>query len=153
MPDNLHNVMHTTFSVVLFFFFNFSSSLQLLFRHLCHAQLFVTPSTVACQALLSSTISQSLLKVMSIESAMLSNHLIRCHPFSFFFNFSQYQGLFQQVGSSHLVAKVLEIQFHQQSFQWCCSKSIMFLFFEKMKWVVRIFYLVILFWHRKRKML
>ena len=41
--------------------------------------LFATPWTVACQAPLSSIISQSLLKVMPIESVMLSNHLILCH--------------------------------------------------------------------------
>jgi len=41
----------------------------------------VTPWTVACQAPLSSTISMSLLKLMSIESVMSSNHLILCHPF------------------------------------------------------------------------
>ena len=35
---------------------------------------------LACQAPLSTTISQSLLKVMSIESAMQSDHLILCHP-------------------------------------------------------------------------
>ena len=38
------------------------------------------PWTATCQALLSSTISQSLLKFMSVESVMLSNHLILCHP-------------------------------------------------------------------------
>ena len=36
----------------------------------------------ACQASLSSTISQSLLKLISIESMMPSNHLIFCHPLS-----------------------------------------------------------------------
>ena len=36
--------------------------------------------TTACQAPLSSTISQSLLKLMSIESVMLSNHCILCCP-------------------------------------------------------------------------
>ena len=41
----------------------------------------VTPWTVARQAPLSSTISQHSLKFMSIESMMLSNHLIICHPF------------------------------------------------------------------------
>ena len=40
----------------------------------------MTPWTAACQAPLSSTISQSLLKFVSIESVMLSNHLILCHP-------------------------------------------------------------------------
>ena len=43
-------------------------------------QLFVTSWTVACQASLSFTISWSLLKLMSIESVMSSNHLILCHP-------------------------------------------------------------------------
>ena len=37
----------------------------------------------ACQAFLSFTISQSLLKLMSIESVMLSSHLILCHPLLF----------------------------------------------------------------------
>ena len=36
--------------------------------------------TAACHASLSFTISQGLLKLMSIESMMLSNHLILCHP-------------------------------------------------------------------------
>ena len=39
-----------------------------------------TPWTAACQASLSTTISQSLLKLMRIESVMPSNHLIFCHP-------------------------------------------------------------------------
>ena len=39
-----------------------------------------TPWTVACQASLSITNSWSLLKLMSIESVMPSNHLILCHP-------------------------------------------------------------------------
>ena len=40
----------------------------------------MTPRTAACQASLPSTISWSLLKLKSIESVMLSNHLIFCHP-------------------------------------------------------------------------
>ena len=47
---------------------------------LSHVQLFVTPWTAAHQASLSFTVSQSLLKLMSIESVMPSNHLIFCHP-------------------------------------------------------------------------
>ena len=42
--------------------------------------LFVTPWTAACQASLSITSSQSLLKLMSIELVMPSNNLILCHP-------------------------------------------------------------------------
>ena len=44
---------------------------------LIHVQLFATPWTAACQAALSVTNSQSLLKFMSIESVMPSN---LCHP-------------------------------------------------------------------------
>ena len=47
---------------------------------LSHAQLFVTPWTAACQAPLSFTVSWSMLRFMSIESVMLSNHLILCCP-------------------------------------------------------------------------
>ena len=43
-------------------------------------QLFATPWIAARQASLSFTVSQSLLKFMSIESVMLSNHLIICRP-------------------------------------------------------------------------
>ena len=39
------------------------------------------PWTAARQASLSFTVPLSLLKLMSIESVMLSNHLILCHPF------------------------------------------------------------------------
>ena len=52
------------------------SSVQSLNR----VRLFVTPRTAACQASLSITNSQSLLKLMSIKSVMPSNHLILCHP-------------------------------------------------------------------------
>ena len=43
-------------------------------------RLFETPQTVACQTSPSFAISQSLLKLMSIESMMTSNHLILCRP-------------------------------------------------------------------------
>ena len=45
-----------------------------------HIQLFATTGTAACQASLSFTISQSLLKLMSIEAVMPSNHLVVCRP-------------------------------------------------------------------------
>ena len=45
-----------------------------------HVQLFATPWTAARQASLCITNSRSLLKLMSIESVMQSNHLIVCHP-------------------------------------------------------------------------
>ena len=49
-------------------------------QSLSRVQLFATSWTVACQASLSFTISWSLLKFMSMESVMPSNHLIFCHP-------------------------------------------------------------------------
>ena len=58
------------------FFNDHFSSVQLLI----HVQLFGTPWTAACQASLSITNSRSLLKFMSIESVMPSNHLIICCP-------------------------------------------------------------------------
>ena len=62
------------------------------------------PWTAACQASLSITNSQSLLKLMSIKSVMPSNHLILCHHFLLL------PSIFQRVSSSHQVAKVLEFQ-------------------------------------------
>ena len=47
---------------------------------LCPVQLFVTPWAAACQASLCFTISQSLPRLMPIESVMPSNRLILCHP-------------------------------------------------------------------------
>ena len=47
---------------------------------LSHIQLFVTPWMAARQVSLSITNSRNLLKLMSIESVMPSNHLILCYP-------------------------------------------------------------------------
>ena len=49
-------------------------------QSLSRVQLFETPWTAACQASLSFAVSQSLLKPMSIESVISSDHLILCHP-------------------------------------------------------------------------
>ena len=49
-------------------------------QSLSYAQLFATPWTAARQTSLPFAISQSLLKLMSIESVVSSNHLILCHP-------------------------------------------------------------------------
>ena len=82
-------------------------------------QLFEMPWIAARQALLSSAVSQSLLKFISIEWMMLSNYLILCHPFLLLPSiFPSIRVFFQRVGSSHQVAKVLELQLQQQSFQW-----------------------------------
>ena len=47
---------------------------------LSHVWLFVTLWIAVCQPPLSSNVSSSLLKFMSTELVMLSNHLILCHP-------------------------------------------------------------------------
>ena len=70
-----------------FFFKQRDENLQLIifllsfccFQSLNPVSLFVTPWTAACQASLSFTISQSFLKLLSIESVVLPNHLILCH--------------------------------------------------------------------------
>ena len=47
---------------------------------LSHVRLFVTPWTAACQTFLSFTMSRNVLKLISIESIMPSNHLTLCRP-------------------------------------------------------------------------
>ena len=72
--------------------FKLEWSLLLVVQSLSHVQLFATPRTAAFQALLSFTISRSLLKLMSIVLVMVSNHLILYHPTSpFAFSLSQNQ--------------------------------------------------------------
>ena len=61
-----------------------SSTYAVAVQSLSHAQLFVTQWTVAHQASPSFTISRSLLKLMSIELLMPSNHLILCRPLLLF---------------------------------------------------------------------
>ena len=65
------------------------------------------------------TNSQSLVKLMSIESVMPSNRLILCRlsPSPPAFTLSQHQGFFKWISSWHQVAKVLEFQLQHQSFQ------------------------------------
>ena len=82
-------------------------------QSLSRVQLFAIPWTAAQQASLSFTISLSLLRLMSTESVMPSNHLILCYPPS-----PLALNLFQWVGSLHQVVKVLEFQLQHQSFQW-----------------------------------
>ena len=59
-------------------YFYLSVFLLAIVQLLSYVQLFVTPWTAACQAPLSFSVSQSLLKFMCTESVILSNHLILC---------------------------------------------------------------------------
>jgi len=80
-------------------------------RLLSCVPLFATPRTAAHQASLFFTISPSLLKLMSIESAIPPNHLILCLPLFFLPSiFPSIRVL--RAGSSHHMAKLLELQ-HQ----------------------------------------
>ena len=81
-------------------------------------QLFVTPWTAAHQASPSSTISQSLLKLMSIESLMPSNHLVLCHPLLLLPLIFPSIRVFSNKSTLHQMTKVLEFQLQHQSFQW-----------------------------------
>ena len=80
--------------------------------------LFAAPWTTARQASLSITNSLSLLKLMSIESVIPSNHLILYHPRLLLPSIFPSIRVFFNVGSSHLVASLLELQPQHQSLQW-----------------------------------
>ena len=77
---------------------------------LSHVQLFVTLWTAACQASLSFTIYWSLVKLMSVELVMPSNHLILCCPLLLLpLAFPSIKVFSNWVSSSHQVAQVLEL--------------------------------------------
>ena len=94
--------------------YHWFSSVQLLSR----VRLLATPWIAACQASLSITNSQSLLKLMSIKSVMPSKHLILCHPLLLLPQTPPSIRVFSNESTSHEVAKVLEFQLQHQSFQW-----------------------------------
>ena len=65
-------------------------------------QLFATPWTVACQAPLTSTVSQSLLKLMTIESVMPFNYLILCCPLLHLSSIFSSIRIFPKVSALHI---------------------------------------------------
>ena len=83
---------------------------------LSRAQLFVTPWTTTRQDSLSCTIFWRLLKLMSTELVMPSHPLLSPPPSGL--SLYWHQDLCQWVSSSHQVAKLLEFQLQDQSFQW-----------------------------------
>ena len=78
LPHSFHIFLYS-FNFLKFNFYFVVVAVQLL----SHVRLFVTPWTAALQVTLSISNSWSLLKLMSIESVMLSNHLILCRPLLF----------------------------------------------------------------------
>ena len=81
-------------------------------QSLSHVQVSATPWDAACQASLSITNTRNLLKLMSIESVIPSNHLI---PFSSCLQTFPASGSFP-MNCLHQMAKVLEFQFQHQFF-------------------------------------
>ena len=79
-------------------------------QSLSRVQLSVTPWIAARQASMSSTNSQSSLRLTSIESVMPSSHLILCCPLLLLPPIPPRISLFQWVNSLHEVTKVLEFQ-------------------------------------------
>ena len=99
----------------------FSDLNRLVFRavvqSLSPVQLFATPWTAARQAPLSYTISWSLLKLVHwMDDAIQPSHPLST-PSPPAFSLAQHEGLFQRVGSSRQLAKVLELQHQHQTFQ------------------------------------
>ena len=77
---------------------------------------FATPWTAACQASLFLTISWSLLKFMSIESVMPSNHIVLCQPLPLLPSLFPSIRVFSSESALHIRwPKVLEVQLHHQS--------------------------------------
>ena len=87
-------------------------------QSLSHVWLFATPWIAAHQASLSITNCWSSLKLMSIKSVMPSSHLILCCPLLLLPPIPPSSRVSKWVNSSHEVAKVLELQLQNPSFQW-----------------------------------
>ena len=102
------------YSYICMCVYAFSVVIKLLSR----VWLFVVPWTAAHQASLSFTISMSLLKLMSIESEMLSNHLILWCPLLLLLSILSSIRVFCDESDLGIMAKVLELQLQQKSFLW-----------------------------------
>ena len=87
-------------------------------QSLSHVWLFATPWTVAWQASLSITNSRSLIKLMSIELVMPSNHLILCCSLLPPSIFSNIRIFFNESVLGIRWPKYWEFQLQHQSFQW-----------------------------------
>ena len=109
---HIFSCIYTVFQILWKYQHQFSS-VQLL----SCVRLFAIPWSEVCQAFLSITNSWRFYKCMSIELVMPSNHLILCCPRLLPPSNFPRIGIFQWVGSSHKMAKVLELQLPHQSLQ------------------------------------
>ena len=96
-----------------------------------HIQLFATPWTAARQASLSITNSQSLLKLISIDSVMPSNHLILCHPLFLLLSIFPRIGVF----SNESILPIRWPQYWSFSFSVSPSSEYSGLIFFRMDWL------------------
>ena len=103
------------------------SSVQLFSR----VQFFATPWTAACQASLSITNCQSLPKSMSIESVMLYNHLILCHPLLLLPSIFPSIMIFSSESALH----IRRPKYWSFSFNISCSNEYSGLIFFRMDWL------------------
>ena len=99
-------------------FFSFISSICSVVQLLSHVQLFVTLWSAAHQASLSFTIFWSLLKLTSIGSVMLSNHLSSVSPSSFCLQSFPSSGSFPMSWLSASRGQSIGASLQHQSFQW-----------------------------------
>ena len=90
--------IYSPFQVLLLLCMILLSPVQLLSR----IRLFETPCTAACQASLSITNSWRLLKLMSVELVMPSNHLNLCYPFLFLPSIFPSIGVFSNESVLHI---------------------------------------------------
>ena len=87
-------------------------------QSLSHVWLFATPWTAACQATLSITNSRNLLRLMSIESVMPSNHLILRHPLLLPPSVFPSIRVFSNESVLGIRWPNIGVQLQHQSFQW-----------------------------------
>ena len=116
----LREVRGEIFEFVNFLIFSFLKNIcfkYLFSNKFSHVRLFGTPWTAAHQASLSITNSRSLLRLMSIELVMPSNHLILCHNLLLLPSVFPSIRVFSSESALHQVAKILEFQLQHQSFQ------------------------------------
>ena len=101
------------------------------FSLVVHVRLFATPWTAACQASLSITNSQTLLKIMSIKSVMPSNHLILCRPLLLLLSIFPSIRVF----SSESVLLIMRPKFWSFSFSISPSQEYLGLISFRMDWL------------------
>ena len=117
LPTNVCIVKAMAFPIVMYGCENWTIIQAECQRTESRVWLFVTPWTAACQASLSSTFPQSLLKFKSFESMMFSSHLILCTPFSFCLQSFPASGSFPK-SQLFISGGQLALQFQLQSYRW-----------------------------------